>query len=79
MPLTNKPITTIEPGVGAGLWDHGNTTDEVSKGKRVELAEDKIKARDINELRAYVESLMRHQHSYTDVVGAGSTTSSTTC
>lgn len=77
MPDTGKPKVSSSEVQGAALWQYGSETDTDTKLNRVVPTIDKIKARDINELRDQIEKLYNHKHTYTDNVGGGTTT--TTC
>lgn len=74
-----KPPKLIFTEIERQVWNNGDDTDTLTGQKRVVGRRDKIKARDINELRANVEMLLSHTHNfeYLVLISGGSTT--TTC
>ena len=77
---TEVPILTVDVDAGMpDLWSSGKNKDELSKQRRVGGLLDKVKASDINELRAYVEVLLTHTHEYEQAIAVVSGTTTTTC
>jgi hypothetical protein len=71
---TTFPSDPNEATARINFWINGATTGGPFQGKRILPTKDKIKAKDINELRDQIELLIGHTHEYTDSSGGGGTT-----